>query len=234
MRIFAGIALLFITFSPLFAEIGTSFTLVFPGKAPATPEISSDIVSDFFLLTLIDDVLFFKPLSIRYNRVYGMEVSGDSLAKSGWFFADSLMFQMSLEGRIPLGSFFIRYFIGGIVNWNVALEPLKGNIDQDLAAATGYNAAYSQITFQNNLGLGYTFGGGLGYRWSIFSFDLSVSYFSVSAPLNLSYSVLYGNEGGTMSKVDYSHPDASLVFSGFGVSLGVHVILDFAKAKEFE
>ncbi len=234
VTILRGILLLFIMVNCAFAEIGTSFTLLFPNKAAASAEISGDIVSDFFLLPLIEDILYFKPLSIRYNRVYGMEVVNESMATSGWFFADSFMFQTQLEGRIPLGNLFFRYFVGGIVNWNINLEPLKGNIDKDLAAASGYDSAYSQMSFENKLGLGYTFGGGIGYRWSIFSFDLSVSYLYVSAPLNLTGTVYYGDKGANVTQANYSNPKAALALRGFAVSFGVHVILDFAKAKEFE
>lgn len=234
MTILRGILLLFIIVNCAFAEIGTSFTLLFPNKAAASAEISGDLISDFFLITLLDDLLFFKPLAIRYNRIYGMEVGNESMAASGWFFADSFMFQTQLEGRIPLGNLFLRYYVGGIVNWNINLEPLKGNIDKDLASASGYDSAYSQMSFENNLGLGYTFGGGIGYRWSIVSVDLSVSYLYVSAPLNLSGSVYYGNNGANVTNIGYSNPKSTLVLNGFAVSLGVHVILDFAKAKEYE
>ena len=150
------------------------------------------------------------PIRVAYNQVYGLMPSGTTYesATRPWFYADSILADIQLKIRVPLGTFYIDAFGGGAANWLAGLKPLTKNIETSIAAV---ESGVDQMSFaaspvySTGLGFGWLAGGGFGIRIDTISVDLSATYLTVDHPLSLS-GAYYAVPGGSAT-VDYTAPD---------------------------
>lgn len=203
-------------------SLGTTLSLFFPQNA--TLSIEQGISHDF---TLIKDHLDI-PLALKYNKISGLYVAGDPTATTPWFYADALQLYAGLRGYIPITeTFYFALEASGIVNWNVYLDALTGNIDRDLASSiSGAQFASSDFTYGCKIGLGYSVGGGFGLRFGRFKLDLMANFLQARSGVTVSGDYRYVDSTGTVRTASYQSPDgAYLKLQGWKLQLGFSIAL---------
>lgn len=199
----------------LFAEgqsVGTSLSFFYPEKGYLSYQTGLSYTFGFGMINF--------PVGVNYNKLYGLSVENEPLARGAWFYADSLMPYALIELKVTL--FNVVYFMiqgGGALNWNITLEPLKGNIDRDLAFAKGYDTLTSDFIYQNNMGYGYIAGAGVGVKIDKISVDISAAYENIISPLRLQGYYYYGKEGQATARSFYANDTINLLIRGYEFKL---------------
>lgn len=200
--------------------IGTGFSIFFPEAG--TPSIEQSVTAE---LTLIKKYLSF-PVGVNFNKISGIKTLDIVQSTEPWFYADCLQLFLHMKVNIPFGDhFFISFFGGGNINWNLHLEAKTGNIDRDLAAYYNYSMVSSDLTYQAKTGFGFEAGGSMGLRINRLTFDLTVSYVDIKHTLVMSGDYHYADQSGTVGTAAFDIPNARLSLKGFKIGFNIDYAL---------
>lgn len=162
------------------------------------------------------------PIRIAYNQVYGLMPESEALGAQDapWFYADSLLGSIQLKLRIPITKFYVDVFGGGAANWMPGLKPLTKNIEESVAAVTSGvdRLSFTEFDYDAGLGFGWLAGGGFGVRIDAISVDLSITFITVSSPLEVS-GAYYGVPGGSTAETYEGPEDLKLRLRGLTVGV---------------
>lgn len=220
-KLLISLFLSFLTSLSLAQNVGLSFTYFFPDNGdfsiPVTP-------------------LSIRGLGVDFTNFMGIETGGTFYRMSGMnmkdipFESDEALVGPFFSAMVPLElTLFYEsrraiYKLkgGGFAFYNFGTKLNEGNIDRALRKDLGWAVLNSDFEVDNNLGLGYMFGGEIIYYINKkFGVNVEVQYLQGSSDLNLrgTYAGLE-NENASYREEIFAAPDSKLDFSGLEISLG--------------
>ncbi|WHZ06396.1 MAG: hypothetical protein OJF59_000149 [Cytophagales bacterium] len=111
---------------------------------------------------------------------------------------------------------------GGFAFYGADQKLNYGNMDRSLRSYQSWDVANSDLSFQNNPGVGLQFGAEFTfYITDRVGLSLEGNYLAGTSKMPLKGSVTGGNMGGQLQTVSINYPDAKVDFTGFEISMGL-------------
>ena len=111
---------------------------------------------------------------------------------------------------------------GGFFFYGMGQKLDYGNFDRAIRTYEKWDVANADLSFKNNPGFGYHFGGELTiYLTNQFGLSLETNYLMGTAKFPLSGSYTGGNMAGPLQKQTVDYKNAKVDFTGFEFSVGV-------------
>ena len=217
-------------------EVGGGVSLFFPLSTFEQQEGSLSVETALETSLGLGPVLSL-PFGITYNQVWGLtprgnDSAGDSLDVSApWFYADALSPYLMMQIRLPAGPLFLDLYGGGVINFNLALRPLRGAVVEDfetLRQANGDGGSeivgVNDLSVDSGVGYGFLVGAGVGMRFPPVRIILSGTYRHLIHPLTVS-GTYYRRDGGSdaFSTDDAASPlyieDLELLLRGVAIGI---------------
>ncbi len=202
-------------------DVGLSFSYFFPKNGdfsvPVTPLSFRGLGVDFTSFSGIET-------GISLYRMSGMNMKDipfeSDKALVGPFFSVFVPLELVLFAEGKRSIFKLKG--GGFAFYNFDTRLNEGNIDRALRDNLGWMVLNSDFNVDNNIGLGYLFGGEIVYYVNKkMGLNVEVQYLVGESKLNMrgSYSGL-PSENSSYQVEEVAFPDSKLDFTGFEISLG--------------
>lgn len=199
--------------------IGLGFSFFLPSDG--IPGVETAVNGNF---TIIEDYLK-VPISLVYQKVYGIKVSGISTARQAWVYGDIAQLYLNLEFTLPLGNFHFTAYGGAVADLHLHLDLLDGAVDRDLAANYNYDLVNSDLSVSSKPGIGYQAGFGFGFRIERITLELTFGYLDTYAVIDINGSYSY-YDGGSVQQAGFSSGEnARLRLNGYRIGFSVDYAL---------
>ncbi|MBR9997477.1 MAG: hypothetical protein KFF73_00835, partial [Cyclobacteriaceae bacterium] len=119
------------------------------------------------------------------------------------------------------GNMVLRVKGGGFGFYNFSNHVNYGNFDRVLAGYYNWEIANADLDYENNIGLGYMFGGEvITYFSRQFGINIEVNYLSGGSDLNLKGTAMGADSAG-METVNLDFPESRLDYTGLEITFGI-------------